>query len=530
MFVLTDSTDAPDYQTSIRSLPQAHQNPNNDTTLNMGSHNIHITTRFRKILPKEPVSNADHHCLGQAQYDCDTCGLIFKSKLDFKQHILENNHTGQRLECALCNQAFELEISQAQSSEFKYHCNWCERSYKYRTSLQSHMQKHKGVERPKTKGICDLCGKVLSAGHIALHKKLVHEKGSTHMCHYCGAGFANNAQLWKHEKKHALAKKFECPICQARLSRKEQLDIHVQRHQGIYKTFPCMHCEKVFKKKVTLDDHMRSKHTGEKPFHCNICDRHFASRGSYGTHMVKHKEKNWVQCSECDYSTKYPKLMESHLARRHIDRTKHDDRPKTFVCDKCNRAFCSRRGLRRHIVRAHAEEYVKSLQCKYCGKIFKKQNDCEEHENVHTGAKPFMCEQCGLAFARKSALKQHIQKMHTDISSLPAKPCPICGKVFLYVKQFNRHVRTHDTKKVQCQYCAKLLSNTSTLTDHIAQIHMTEKKFNCDVCGKGFIKKYSLDCHLMMHSGDRPFQCSLCPKGFVTNWQLQHHLKTHGLT
>jgi KRAB domain-containing zinc finger protein len=53
------------------------------------------------------------------------------------------------------------------------------------------------------------------------------------------------------------------------------------------------------------------------------------------------------------------------------------------------------------------------------------------------------------------------------------------------------------------------------------------KPCKCDVCGKGFIQKNSLQTHMRRHTGDKPCQCDVCGKGFIQKNSLQTHMTRH---
>ncbi|KAL0994268.1 hypothetical protein UPYG_G00120030 [Umbra pygmaea] len=80
-----------------------------------------------------------------------------------------------------------------------------------------------------------------------------------------------------------------------------------------------------------------------------------------------------------------------------------------------------------------------SHQCPDCGCCFTQQRSLEEHRNIHTGARPFVCGVCGKAFCHRRTLNKH-----TRIHSWERPfQCSDCGQTFKLKDTMKRHQVSH---------------------------------------------------------------------------------------
>ncbi|KRT84783.1 zinc finger protein [Oryctes borbonicus] len=107
--------------------------------------------------------------------------------------------------------------------------------------------------------------------------------------------------------------------------------------------------------------------------------------------------------------------------------------------------------------------------------------------------------------------------------------CNMCEKVFPYRAEFDNHyINSYSMIPVYtCSFCNKTVEKYTTFRSHCYR-HITEGRYKCKECSKGFSLQSLLQVHILgKHSKAKPFMCEECGKSFVTKPGLKIHLKKH---
>ena len=206
--------------------------------------------------------------------------------------------------------------------------------------------------------------------------------------------------------------------------------------------------------------------------------------------------------------------------RRLSDHTNVHTGEKPYKCKFCSSCFAILETHRRH-ERGHDVDQKRN-KCDRCGKGFSTKRLLSDHTNVHTGEKPYKCKFCSSCFASQKNHRIH-ERGHTDDQK--KFRCDICGKGFLLNWLLSDHTNVHTGKKpYKCKSCSKCFASLGTRDAH--ERGHTEK-FRCDKCGKGFSNNSLLSDHTNVHNGEKPYKCKFCSSCFSGQKTLRLHERGH---
>ncbi|XP_061398301.1 zinc finger protein 420-like [Musca vetustissima] len=287
-----------------------------ETRSSLGVH--HWQVHVRKV----PESSSKKYV---AYYPCETCNRHFLTSAALSRHITKDHPDRERYKCDQCEKTF---ILKAQLQEHlnrhrgikNFVCLICQQMTSNKTELREHMMSVHSVAEQFT---CSKCGKNLSS-LSSLQQHMERHKGEKkYACKQCPGRFKCRVDLHKHVQTHTNSKDHVCDICGLRYTRASTLKAHKAKHEGI-KPHACDQCDRCFVNADQLRRHYRT-HTGEKPYKCQYCDRAYAQSGDLNKHLRTHIGEKTYRCSECPMAYKYHAELQQHLWDEHYKKLRQQE-------------------------------------------------------------------------------------------------------------------------------------------------------------------------------------------------------------
>ncbi|XP_015241177.1 PREDICTED: zinc finger protein 628-like [Cyprinodon variegatus] len=152
------------------------------------------------------------------------------------------------------------------------------------------------------------------------------------------------------------------------------------------------------------------------------------------------------------------------------------------------------------------------------------EEDEEDLSNEQSNSGDYRCSVCGLQLPSKFKLQDHMN-LHTG-----ARPycCAECGKRFCQIYNYRLHLRTHAKSKVArhwCRICLTGFTSQEDLKRHLSRTHFEEEFYECDLCKRVFASLKECENHVQLHKCMVNIICETCRRSFRTEKSLARHRK-----
>uniref|UniRef100_A0A336MXB8 CSON009245 protein n=1 Tax=Culicoides sonorensis TaxID=179676 RepID=A0A336MXB8_CULSO len=167
------------------------------------------------------------------------------------------------------------------------------------------------------------------------------------------------------------------------------------------------------------------------------------------------------------------------------------------------------------------------FQCRFCLQTFVE--GLREHEKMHIAENGgYECHHCPKKFINRDRIYVHLKVVHfsnKDDPNRPKFPCDICGKEYIQKSSLQKHKKFGHSgtplPKEICPYCGKEQFN---LKVHIRIVHTGTIVCYCEYCNKGFKTKGALKVHIKhVHLNIKEFQCPICLKFYRSRREIKTH-------
>ncbi|XP_067641285.1 zinc finger protein 91-like [Eurosta solidaginis] len=292
----------------------------------------------------------------------------------------------------------------------------------------------------------------------------------------------------------------------------------------------------------------QQQHTQKPKHECPLCLREFERTGTFSSHLSKKhnltltKLKEQLKLKTKTQKKNNSKDTESSMSNVSLDDIINIDEERNSANDVLSDQVTYKDDIEKSETMWEMESESESelVECtKYCHKkipaIYLLEHEREHAEKLRLASeaappskkeREYICSYCCQIFKTEFYVKLHEKKVHLcDIES-ERKECPICKKKFekRYLRSHLSNVHTAG-EKFPCEICGDLFKSNLSLKNH-RKLHL-ERKFQCTMCDKGFIRRAVLKVHMRSHTGEEPYVCQICDQRFKTKIRLDYHLQRH---
>uniref|UniRef100_A0A0C9S1D8 ZNF420_0 protein n=1 Tax=Fopius arisanus TaxID=64838 RepID=A0A0C9S1D8_9HYME len=346
--------------------------------------------------------------------------------------------------------------------------------------------------------------------------------------------------------------------------------------------YPCDFCSRRFRKKANLMNHMVA-HQTDRPHGCNLCGARYVRKCDLMNHLKIHAYAPTRDGLEDDLQSedlpddddppkgrrKKPQAPRKRkaLPKRplnpldstldHTDKLPHSKLQKSFdYVDEDMRLLEEMTTRPNSSPRWPITDPTKPYVCQYCGVGFAREKALASHARIHGGDSPFECTNCGDMFWDVNALRDHIRIKHGvtqspidefDTAETPYTGderfgefyCETCGVPFHRLDLLKRHRKIHVKQETGgeqvdsgnhhvCNVCGEWFEEALALLAH-AELHARSPTRRCLLCGERCRDDAEVAEHVRLIHGDDapPNTCTLCGKTCKDKRSLLKHSWVH---
>nr|XP_057939523.1 zinc finger protein ZFAT-like isoform X2 [Doryrhamphus excisus] len=442
--------------------------------------------------------------------------------------------------CEFCNKIFKFRHSlishlRTHTQEKPFKCPHCDYASAIKANLNVHLRKHTGE-----KFSCQQCPfQCLSPGHLKVHIERVHLKLKQH-CSYCQKKYSDVKNLIKHlEKCHNL----KDPIIY-----KSYQELRLKTRQGLRQLlYHCPTCHRRFKNFLERERHLLV-HGPQRPFACLLCDHAGTSLANLAAHVRKHPFL--YVCCACEKTFVSCQRLRSHLAECHSEL----EQEQVFTeCIKNSFYLMSGAGSLSgdedredsregrgngddaQQWREGEDEHRENKDIQFQGENVEAERTTEEPKNipeVQQGADS--SEMNYMTDNNKQGHTPHMENTPTNPNTKLADDNTKVSSLLLAGSKNLPSAPSEDDHQTPQSEKGLQLSAFQQVLSSLPKTHLDMETFQrlrkmygdleCQYCGKLFWYKVHYNAHIRTHTKEHLHYCSKCNYSSITKSSLKRHL------
>ncbi|KNC29754.1 hypothetical protein FF38_05205 [Lucilia cuprina] len=221
-----------------------------------------------------------------------------------------------------------------------------------------------------------------------------------------------------------------------------------------------------------------------------------------------------VECDTLSANTAAVKLSQDNTPALHENEEEHNvlhypviDDSKPFVCQQCGLAFSREKAMLAH-TKTHRND--SPFECPQCNELFWDQNSLQDHQKTH------QFEESNSEYDPNEGEDETQTESESEQQLYGEFYCSECGMSFHRQDLLKRHAKSHPTGNA---------ANISQSTNNGLESSSRDQHC-CNTCGETFAEALDLLAHAEIHARYPPFKCVLCGESFFEETTIKKHLQS----